>query len=101
MTKAEPRRCSRSRKTGITDYKKLRDLPGIGPKMEKALVKLGIVEPENLIGADPSEMYERWQTQTGVTERCVLYVFRCIVYCAKTPASKRNPDLTKWWNWKD
>ncbi len=32
-------------------------------------------------------------------DRCVLYVFRCANYYA---AHKRHdPELLKWWNWKD
>ncbi|NJM89920.1 MAG: hypothetical protein HC847_25010 [Hydrococcus sp. RU_2_2] len=32
-------------------------------------------------------------------DRCVLYVFRCAVYYASN--SVREPELLKWWNWKD
>jgi hypothetical protein len=32
-------------------------------------------------------------------DRCVLYVFRCAVYFASE--SKHDPELLKWWNWKD
>ncbi len=32
-------------------------------------------------------------------DRCVLYVFRCAVYYAG--AEKHDPELLKWWNWKD
>jgi hypothetical protein len=30
---------------------------------------------------------------------CVLYVFRCAVYYASHEV--HDPDLLKWWNWKD
>jgi hypothetical protein len=29
---------------------------------------------------------------------CVLYVFRCAVYFART--ADPEPDLLKWWAWK-
>ncbi len=87
--------------SGATSARQLRELPGIGPKMEQALLKLGIAHPKDLINANPSAMYEKWMVQNGMKERCVLYVFRCAVYCAKTSADKRDPELTKWWNWKD
>jgi hypothetical protein len=29
----------------------------------------------------------------------VLYVFRCAVYFANN--STHDPELLKWWNWKD
>ena len=32
-------------------------------------------------------------------DRCVLYVFRCAVYFASE--SEHDPELLKWWNWKD
>ena len=35
----------------------------------------------------------------GTMDRCVLYVFRCAVYFAET--SRHDPELLKWWNWKD
>ncbi|MGA3073400.1 MAG: helix-hairpin-helix domain-containing protein, partial [Bryobacteraceae bacterium] len=30
---------------------------------------------------------------------CVLYVFRCAVYFASE--AEHDPELLKWWNWKD
>jgi hypothetical protein len=32
-------------------------------------------------------------------DRCVLYVFRCAVYFASE--AEHDPELLKWWNWKD
>jgi hypothetical protein len=32
-------------------------------------------------------------------DRCVLYAFRCAVCYAGT--SRHDPELLKWWNWKD
>jgi hypothetical protein len=32
-------------------------------------------------------------------DRCVLYVFRCAVYYANNKT--HDPELLKWWNWKD
>jgi hypothetical protein len=32
-------------------------------------------------------------------DRCALYVFRCAVYFASE--AKPDPELLKWWNWKD
>jgi len=36
-----------------------------------------------------------------VQDRCILYVFRCAVYFAETPANEQNSEKLKWWNWKD
>lgn len=32
-------------------------------------------------------------------DRCMLYVFRCAVYYASS--EQHDPELLKWWNWKD
>jgi hypothetical protein len=32
-------------------------------------------------------------------DRCLLYVFRCAVYFAEH--TRHDPELLKWWNWKD
>lgn len=58
--------------------------------------------PCTLRGADPEQMYERRCEQQGVLlDRCVLYVYRCAVYYASTPPEQHQPELLKWWNWKD
>ncbi len=79
----------------------LTDLPGVGPSIAEDLRGLGYRRPADLVGGDPEEMYERWMQSSGVPERCMLYVFRCAVYCAETPVSSREPERTQWWNWKD
>lgn len=78
----------------------LESLPGIGPSMARDLIDLGYDDPSQLEGQDPETMFEDLCRLRGQKiDRCVLYVFRCAVYCAgtETPA----PELTKWWNWKD
>ena len=35
----------------------------------------------------------------GYMDSCVLYVFSCVVYFANN--SNHDPELLKWWNWKD
>ena len=37
---------------------KLQDIPNIGPAMAKDLLRLGISQPQALIGQDPYELYE-------------------------------------------
>ncbi|WP_367344139.1 helix-hairpin-helix domain-containing protein [Methanomethylovorans sp.] len=32
-------------------------------------------------------------------DRCMLYVFRCAIYCASN--EEHDPQLLKWWSWKD
>jgi hypothetical protein len=81
----------------------LRDLqrcPGIGPSMARDLLGLGITSVEDLRGQDPGELYSRLCEERGcAVDRCVLYAFRCAVYFAET--ADPDPDLLRWWTWKD
>ena len=85
------------------DRRALRDLmriPGVGKSLAADLIKLGYYKVEDLKGEDSQEMYERLCALSGKTQdRCVLYVFRCAVYFAQE--SHPDPELLKWWNWKD
>ncbi len=77
----------------------LQEIPGIGPSLASDLRELGYESVEALRGQDPEEMYQRLQLIRGVRQDpCVLYVFRCSVYYASTPAP--DPQLLKWWSWK-
>ena len=75
-------------------------IPGIGPSMAEDLNDLGIFAVTELKGKDPFEMYDKLNHLRGVrNDPCVLYVFRCAVYFAET--ENPDPDLLKWWNWKN
>src|SRR5207248_11618027 len=78
----------------------LQELPGVGPSIASDLYALGIHVPDDLIGRDPETLYEQLcELQGQHVDRCVLYVFRCVVnYATRRP---RDPELCKWWNWKD
>ncbi len=83
-----------------TPLQALQIIPGIGPKLAWSLLDLGIRQPEDLIGADPEDLYQRLcQLRHCRVDRCVLYVFRCAVYYASCP--QPDPRLLLWWNWKD
>ncbi|MFC1483900.1 helix-hairpin-helix domain-containing protein [Candidatus Neomarinimicrobiota bacterium] len=78
----------------------LQRIPGVGPNIAQDFHDLGFHQVEDLRGADPEGLYERLCTLRGAhVDRCVLYVFRCAVYFADN--RKHDPDLLKWWNWKD
>jgi len=78
----------------------LRAIPGVGPSIEADLIALDVHSVEALRGRDPEELYARLCVHQGqVVDRCVLYVFRCAVYYAE--AEEHDPELLKWWNWKD
>lgn len=77
----------------------LRRIPGVGPATAQDLHALGIHSIRSLARQDPERMYVRLQELTGQRQDpCVLYVFRCAVYFART--RDHEPDLLKWWNWK-
>jgi hypothetical protein len=78
----------------------LREIPGVGPSIARDLWELGIRKVSDLRGKDPERLYlRRCKQQGAVIDRCLLYVFRCAVYYAST--RKHDPELLKWWNWKD
>jgi nucleotidyltransferase/DNA polymerase involved in DNA repair len=80
--------------------KPLTSIPGVGPRMAQDLLDLGFRSVEDLRGADPERMYnDLCRIRGRLVDRCVLYVFRCATYYASR--SRHDPDLLKWWNWKD
>ena len=78
----------------------LESAPGVGPSIARDLRDLGFHQLQDLHDADPQAMYENLRDMRGgYMDRCVLYVFRCAVYFANN--SSHDPELLKWWNWKD
>ncbi len=75
-------------------------IPGVGPSIAADLWLLGIHEVAELRGRDPESLYAGLCRKVGSrVDRCVLYVFRSAVYFASESA--HDPELLKWWNWKD
>lgn len=86
--------------TKQTALVELRQIPGVGREIAEDLWSLGYRAVSDLKNQDPEAMYHRLCAQQGMpVDRCMLYVFRCAVYYASF--DKHNPDLLKWWNWKD
>ncbi|HEY2825826.1 MAG TPA: helix-hairpin-helix domain-containing protein [Gemmatimonadales bacterium] len=78
----------------------LQTIPGVGPSLAADLRRLGVRRVTDLKRRNPQAMYDRLCALTGDRQDpCVLYVFRCAVYFARTP--RPAPRLLKWWNWKD
>lgn len=78
----------------------LLSIPGVGSSISADLHKLGVKKVSDLKQSDPEDLYNRLCISEGTQiDRCVLYVFRCAVYYASN--DKHDPDLLKWWNWKD
>ncbi|HTM65133.1 MAG TPA: helix-hairpin-helix domain-containing protein [Flavipsychrobacter sp.] len=81
--------------------KDLKQIPGVGISIANDLWNIGICSVADLEQKDPQQLYEQSNQFAGVVQdRCLLYVFRCAVYYAETPSSKREPEKLKWWNWK-
>jgi hypothetical protein len=78
----------------------LQRIPGIGPSLAQDFIDLGIRSVAGLRGRDPQKLYDKLCRITGEQQdRCVLYTFRCAVYFASE--AQPDPELLKWWNWKD
>ena len=80
--------------------KTLQQIPGVGLKLAQAFCNIGLHSVRDLKDQDPEVLYQRLcDFEGGHVDRCVLYVFRCTVYYASN--TDHDPDLLKWWNWKD
>lgn len=78
----------------------LKQIPGVGPAIEKYLNMAGIQNVEQLKGRVPEQIYDEVCIKTGMQQdRCLLYTFRCAVYYAEN--EQHDPEKLKWWNWKD
>ena len=83
-----------------SDLQELQQIPGVGKKIAEDLCNLGFRTVRDLRNQDPEELYFRLCVQKGMNvDRCMLYVFRCAVYYATN--KKHDPELLKWWNWKE
>jgi hypothetical protein len=84
----------------MTPTDELERIPGVGKSVAEDLRHLGIATVRQLKGKDPEKLYKRLcNFKASPVDRCMLYVLRCAVYYASTPDP--DPDLLKWWNWKD
>ena len=82
--------------------KEFRQIPGVGKSIALDLWNLGLRSVQDLRNQDPEELYVRQCIQQGTqVDRCMLYVFRCAVYYASHEIEEHDPELLKWWNWKD
>ena len=81
-------------------HKAFQVIPGVGPNIAQDFADLGFVRVSNLRGQDSLQLYHDLSALRGThVDRCVLYVFRLAVYFAENDV--REPELLKWWNWKD
>jgi hypothetical protein len=89
-----------SRAGGRGTGESLESVPGIGPSLAADLRRLGVRRVGDLKGRNAESLYGRLcRLEKASVDRCVLYAFRCAVYYASR--SRHDPELLKWWNWKD
>ncbi|MBP1909627.1 helix-hairpin-helix domain-containing protein [Methanolobus bombayensis] len=80
--------------------KELMIIPGVGKKIADDLWNLEIRSVSELKDKDPEKLYQQLCDFQGMhVDRCILYVFRCAIYFASN--DEHDPELLKWWNWKD
>jgi hypothetical protein len=80
--------------------KDLQEIPGVGKSIAQDLWELGIRRVNDLKGKNPEKLYEKRCDQVGMRiDPCLLYVFRGAVYYASR--TRHDPELLKWWNWKN
>ena len=90
----------RSSRAATASPEDLQRIPGVGPSIARDLRDLGYRRVPDLAGGLPERMYEDLCALRGKhVDRCVLYVFRCATYFASHRS--HDPELLKWWNWKD
>jgi hypothetical protein len=75
-------------------------IPGVGKAIAYDLNVLDIYTVQDLVNQDPDALYRQLCVLQGQRiDRCMLYVLRCAIYYAST--AQPEPELLKWWNWKD
>ena len=80
--------------------KEFQTIPGVGKSIAMDLWNQGFRSVQELASQDPEDMYLReCELQGTQVDRCLLYTFRCAVYYASH--ENHDPELLKWWNWKD
>ncbi len=66
-------------KVDRTRLRTFTDLPNIGPAMAGDFVALGYTSPQQLVSADPYDLYQRLCVHSGVRQDpCVLDVFMSV-----------------------
>jgi hypothetical protein len=85
------------KQSSLTD---LEQIPGVGKSIAQDIANIGIHSVGQLKGQAPEQLYQKLcDFKANPVDRCMLYVLRCAVYYASN--TKHDPQLLKWWNWKD
>ena len=80
--------------------RELEQIPGVGEAIALDMRNIGIGSVAQLKNRDPEKLYQKFcDFKASPVDRCMLYVLRCAVYYASN--TEHDPELLKWWNWKD
>ena len=80
--------------------KQFQTIPGVGKSIAGDLWNMGFRSVTELKGKNPEKMFKDVCNLYGThVDKCMLYVFRCAVYFASE--KRHEPELLKWWKWKD
>lgn len=100
MSQVKNKKCETKLAENISALANLQCIPSIGPKVGEMLVEIGISKVTDLKNCSPEKLYKQVCDFRGeILDRCVLYHFRCAVYFATN--EHHEPELLKWWSWKD
>ncbi len=81
----------------IKEFKKI---PNVGSSIADDLYRLGYRKLSDLKNKNPEKIYADFEKLEGThVDRCMLYVFRSLVYMAKYQ-QYRKEDVV-WWNFKE
>ena len=70
-------------------------IPGVGKVIANGLWNIGITSIEELKDKNPENLYKKICAFKGeMIEKCVLYVYRCTVFCASNDI--HDLELLKW-----
>jgi len=80
--------------------KQLEQIPGVGKNIAQHMRNIGINSVDDLKDQKAEQLYQKLcDFKASPVDRCMLYVFRSAIYYAEN--STHDPNLLKWWNWKD
>ena len=86
----------------VKSIKDLKQIPRIGISLATDLWKIGVTSFVDFKGKDAYSLFDLSNIFAGtVQDRCVLCVFKCVIYYADTPKEEHETEKLKWWNWKD
>ena len=78
----------------------LEQIPGVGENIAQDMRNIDISSIDDLKGKKAEDLYQKLcDFKASPVDRCVLYVFRSAIYYAEN--TQHDPELLKWWNWKD